>query len=122
MQQQPVHCTTNCPLSASISIVMILFQGEAMHAALTIHDLDAAVTQKLQLRALRNGRTVEAEVREIVTVAVGGKLPSEVSLPANDASHTEAGAIANEGKFDHVIGMWKGRMSTDDVMHLTRGE
>jgi plasmid stability protein len=98
--------------------VLILFQGEAMHAALTIHDLDAAVAQKLQLRAARNGRTVEAEVREIVTVAVG--VAPHQSAP-NDAHHPIRDA-SKIGELDAVRGMWKGKMSTDERMALTRGE
>lgn len=93
-----------------------------MHAALTIRDLDDDVAQKLQLRAARNGRTVEAEVREIVTIAVAAVPLTEAILSANDALHADPRVVDNEGKFDHVIGMWKGRMSTDEVMQLTRGE
>jgi plasmid stability protein len=37
---------------------------------LTIRDLDPEVKNKLQLRAARHGRSMEAEVRHILTVAV----------------------------------------------------
>lgn len=39
-------------------------------AALSIRDLDDAVTEKLRLRAARNGRSMEAEIRAILTTAV----------------------------------------------------
>lgn len=39
-------------------------------AALSIRDLDDSVKQRLQSRAARNGRSMEAEVRAILTEAV----------------------------------------------------
>jgi plasmid stability protein len=39
-------------------------------AALSIRDLDDAVKEKLRLRAARNGRSMEAEIRAILTIAV----------------------------------------------------
>jgi plasmid stability protein len=39
-------------------------------AALSIRDLDDAVKEKLRLRAARNGRSMEAEIRTILTTAV----------------------------------------------------
>jgi antitoxin FitA len=39
-------------------------------AALSIRDLDESVKQRLQLRAARHGRSMEAEVRAILTEAV----------------------------------------------------
>lgn len=39
-------------------------------AALNIRNLDDAVKRRLQLRAARHGRSMEAEVREILTEAV----------------------------------------------------
>jgi hypothetical protein len=27
-----------------------------------------------------------------------------------------------KGKFDHLIGIWKGRMTTDEVMKISRGD
>ena len=37
---------------------------------LTVRDLDPHVKDKLRLRAARHGRSMEAEVRQILTVAV----------------------------------------------------
>ena len=39
-------------------------------AALSIRDLDDSVKEKLRLRAARNGRSMEAEIRVILTSAV----------------------------------------------------
>jgi antitoxin FitA len=39
-------------------------------AALSIRDLDETVKRRLQLRAARNGRSMEAEARAILTEAV----------------------------------------------------
>lgn len=39
-------------------------------AALSIRDLDESVKQRLQSRAVRHGRSMEAEVRAILTEAV----------------------------------------------------
>ena len=39
-------------------------------AALSIRDLDDAVREKLRLRAARHGRSMEAEIRAILTAAV----------------------------------------------------
>ena len=38
-------------------------------AALSIRDLDDSVKEKLRLRAARNGRSMEAEIRMILTAA-----------------------------------------------------
>jgi hypothetical protein len=50
---------------------------------------------------------MEAEVRDILTRNVLGAFPAETSSP---------------DKFDHLIGIWKGRMTTDEIMQITRGE
>jgi phosphopantothenoylcysteine decarboxylase / phosphopantothenate---cysteine ligase len=39
---------------------------------LTIDDLDPLVEEQLRLRATRNGRSLEEEVRSILTEALGG--------------------------------------------------
>jgi antitoxin FitA len=45
-------------------------QEVALMAALSIRDLDESVKQRLQIRAARHGRSMEAEVRAILTEAV----------------------------------------------------
>jgi len=39
-------------------------------AAVSIRDLDDSVREKLRIRAARHGRSMEAEMREILTAAV----------------------------------------------------
>jgi len=45
-------------------------------AALSIRNLDESVKQRLLLRAARHGRSMEAEVRAILTEAVGEPVDS----------------------------------------------
>ncbi len=54
---------------------------------------------------------MEAEAREILTMAVVGP---EIQTPAVAAS--------SKGKFDHLIGIWKDRGTTDELMRELRGE
>jgi len=77
-----------------------------MSTTLTIRNLDETVKQKLRVLAATHGRSMEAEVREILAREV----------------QTEEKAVPTKGKFDSVIGLWKGRMSTDEIMQITRGE
>jgi antitoxin FitA len=44
-------------------------------AALSIRDLEDSVKEKLRLRAARNGRSMEAEIRAILTSAVTDEAP-----------------------------------------------
>ncbi|MFC7549126.1 Arc family DNA-binding protein [Plantactinospora sp. GCM10030261] len=44
-------------------------------AALSIRDLDDSVREKLRLRAARNGRSMEAEIRAILASAVAEETP-----------------------------------------------
>ncbi|MBQ1017276.1 Arc family DNA-binding protein [Micromonospora sp. D93] len=44
-------------------------------AALSIRDLDDTVKEKLRIRAARHGRSMEAEIRAILTSAVTGEAP-----------------------------------------------
>jgi plasmid stability protein len=45
-------------------------------ATITVRDLDDSTRSKLRVRAARNGRSMEAEVREILTAAVAAQ-PSD---------------------------------------------
>lgn len=49
-------------------------------ATLTIRNVDATVKEELRVRAARNGRSMEAELRAIVTEAVSPKPHHEVNL------------------------------------------
>lgn len=44
-------------------------------AALSIRDLDDSVKEKLRLRATQHGRSMEAEIRAILTAAVADEAP-----------------------------------------------
>jgi antitoxin FitA len=94
-----------------------------MSTTLTIRNLEEPVKQKLRMRAASHGRSMEAEARDILTSAISNA--SNVA-PHSDRQTTPPirsdAASKNKGKFDHVIGIWKGRMTTDEIMQLTRGE
>jgi phosphopantothenoylcysteine decarboxylase/phosphopantothenate--cysteine ligase len=81
-----------------------------MSTTLTIRNLDEAVKQRLRVRAAQHGRSMEAEARDI--------LSRDVMKTASDAS----APVLATGKFDHLVGIWKGGMSTDDLMKELRGE
>jgi plasmid stability protein len=46
-------------------------------AAISVRDLDDQVRERLRVRAARNGRSMEAEVRSILVDAVRDESPSE---------------------------------------------
>jgi plasmid stability protein len=46
-----------------------------MMAAISVRDLDDGVRERLRVRAARNGRSMEAEIREILTAAVSEPEP-----------------------------------------------
>ena len=81
---------------------------------MTIRNLDESVKQKLRVQAATHQRSMEAEAREILARAVqaGGSA---------DAAPADPGAGVR-GRFGHLQGIWKGRMSTDEAMEITRGE
>jgi len=87
-----------------------------MGNGITIRNLDEAVEQKLREQAARHGRSLEAEVREILTRELIGRDDSlPTSTPVGEAT------VPPIGKFKHLVGIWKGRMTTDEVMQITRG-
>ncbi|MDG4814809.1 MULTISPECIES: FitA-like ribbon-helix-helix domain-containing protein [Micromonospora] len=45
-------------------------------AALSIRDLDDAVREKLRIRAAQHGKSMEAEIRDILTAAVAEDTPA----------------------------------------------
>lgn len=91
-----------------------------MSTTLTIRNLEKPIKQKLRMQAASHGRSMEAEAREILTRVV----QQGAGLIVADTARTATPVLANKnkGKFDHVIGIWKGRMTTDEIMQLTRGE
>jgi len=86
-----------------------------MNNTLTVRNLDETVKQKLRQQAARHGRSMEAEARDILARDVLLNDPPEVAS-------AEVLAEPGKGKFDHLVGLWKGRMNTDELMRVTRGE
>ena len=82
-----------------------------MSTTLTIRNLAEPVKQKLRMQAASHGRSMEAEARAILTLAVAER---EIQTPVIPAS--------SKGKFDHLIGIWKDRGTTDELMRELRGE
>lgn len=86
-----------------------------MSTTLTIRNLDEQVKRLLRIRAASHGRAMETEAREILTRAV--LEPSEPPARAPEPKSRPAASVC-----DAVRGIWKGRVSTDEIMKLTRGE
>ena len=85
-----------------------------MSTSLTIRDLAEPVKQKLQMQAASHGRSMEAEAREILTMAVAtGESKLSPADPANGGLRSVCTSVR---------GIWKGRGTTDELMELTRGE
>ena len=86
-----------------------------MSTTLTIRNLEEPVKQKLRMRAASHGRSMEAEAREILTKAV--------TTPASGVVlATEPARERMRSACESVRGIWKGRMTTDELMSLTRGD
>jgi plasmid stability protein len=49
---------------------------------LTIRNIDAAIKERLRVRAARNGRSMEAELRQILSETLAAESGSEVNLAA----------------------------------------
>lgn len=81
-----------------------------MSTTLTIRNLDEGVEKRLRVQAARHGRSIEAEARDILAKGVE---PGSASA-SRDAQ--------SSGRFDHLVGAWKGRGSTDEVMQELRGD
>ena len=86
-----------------------------MSTTLTIRNLEEPVKQKLRMQAASHGRSMEAEAREILTKAVTTPASGEVLA-------TEPSREGMKSVCESVRGIWKGRMTTDELMSLTREE
>ena len=86
-----------------------------MNTTLTIRNLQEPVKQKLRMQAASHGRSMEAEAREILTLAVTGTAPTQSST-ASGISDAAKSAV------DSVRGMWQGRGGTDEMRRELRGE
>jgi hypothetical protein len=86
-----------------------------MSGTLTIRNLDAAVKQKLRLRAALHQRSMEAEAREILAQAVAEGAPAGGPEGLSPQERMRAAV-------ESVRGIWKERLTTDEVLEMTRGE
>ena len=84
-----------------------------MSTTLTIRNLDEPVKHLLRIRAASHQRSMEAEAREILTLAVTQTTPSITSSAVNKAATRALNAVR---------GQWQGRSTTDAVMRELRGE
>ena len=62
-------------------------------AALSIRDLDDSVKEKLRLRAARHGRSMEAEIRLILTAAAAEDEPRTDLFSALTERFTQLGGV-----------------------------
>ncbi len=53
---------------------------ESVTTTLTIRNVDATVKERLRMRAARHGRSMEAELRCIISEALGGDCNREINL------------------------------------------
>ncbi len=82
---------------------------------ITIRNLEEQVKQRLRMLAAEHGRSMEAEARDILTRET---LTRNQTLRAA-VSTNRSGKASVCGA---VRGAWEGRMSTDEIMTITRGE
>lgn len=62
-------------------------------AAVSIRDLDDTVKEKLRIRAARHGRSMEAEIRAILTAAVTEEAPQADLFSALTARFAQLGGL-----------------------------
>ena len=82
-----------------------------MATSLTIRNLDEKVKQRLRVMAATHGKSMEAEARDILTIAAFNR--------PTDSSSSQS---STEDVCSSVRGIWKGRFTTDEIMEMTRGE
>jgi plasmid stability protein len=58
--------------------------------SLTIRSLDDGVKQQLRVRAARNGRSIEAEIKDILRRAASEPLPTEAAISMSLAESIRA--------------------------------
>ncbi|WP_367872245.1 Arc family DNA-binding protein [Luteolibacter sp. Populi] len=85
-----------------------------MSTTLTIRNLDEGVEEKLRMRAAIHQRSMEAEVREILTRSVAED--SSLTPPLLSAQERMRKAIAS------VRGSWADRGTTDQWMQASRAD
>ncbi len=82
-----------------------------MATSITIRNLDEKVKQRLRVMAATHGKSMEAEARDILTIAAFNR--------PTDSSSSQS---STEDVCSSVRGIWKGRFTTDEIMEMTRGE
>lgn len=84
-------------------------------STITIRNLEEQVKQRLRVLAAEHGRSMEAEARDILT---------RETLMQNQArrGHVPANRGGKASACAEVRGVWKGRVSSDEVMAITRGD
>jgi antitoxin FitA len=86
-----------------------------MSTTLTIRNLDESVKQKLRMMGAAQGRSMEAQAREMLTTLV-------TSVKSADAIQTPSPSEQMKNACNAVRGIWKDRGTTDDMMRDLRGE
>jgi plasmid stability protein len=82
---------------------------------ITIRNLEEQVKQRLRVLAAEHGRSMEAEARDILTRET---LIQNQARRGNVPTNRGGGASACAA----VRGAWKGRVGTDEIMAITRGD
>ena len=85
-----------------------------MSTALTIHNLDEGVEEKLRKRAALHQRSVEAEAREILTRSVEEEQPLAATLTSAQERMRTA--------IESVRGSWADRGTTNEWMQVSRAD
>lgn len=82
---------------------------------ITIRNLEEQVKQRLRVLAAEHGRSMEAEARHILTreTLTRNQLRSSAASPDRGGMASACAAVR---------GSWRGRMSTAEIMTITRGE
>jgi len=82
---------------------------------ITIRNLEEQVKQRLRMLAAEHGRSMEAEARHILTreTLTGNRSRTNAASPNRGGMASACAAVR---------GTWKGRMSTAEIMSITRGE
>ena len=88
-----------------------------MSTTLTIRNLDAAVKQKLRLRAASHQTSMEAEARAI--------LAQSLATDDNLEEHQRTAQAARRERISACLGIWEDRYegkTTDEVIKELRGD
>ena len=105
-----------------------MLKVSGMSSTLTIRNLEEPVKRMLRIQAASHGRSMEAEAREILSRSVKGLDESSPAplqpkgIEAESKLKQATQPTLPPGKFDHLIGIWQGRGTTEQLMRATRGE